>query len=46
MIIRHTLMRSSFIGGGTDYPVQHREHGGSVLSTTNDKSCSTRSRVR
>ena len=26
-------------GGGTDYPVWYREHGGSVLATTIDKSC-------
>jgi D-glycero-alpha-D-manno-heptose-7-phosphate kinase len=29
----------SFFGGGTDYPIWYREHGGSVLSTTIDKSC-------
>jgi D-glycero-alpha-D-manno-heptose-7-phosphate kinase len=29
----------SFFGGGTDYPVYYREHGGSVLSTTFDKYC-------
>jgi D-glycero-alpha-D-manno-heptose-7-phosphate kinase len=32
-------MRISFFGGGTDYPVWYREHGGSVLATTIDKSC-------
>jgi D-glycero-alpha-D-manno-heptose-7-phosphate kinase len=29
----------SFFGGGTDYPVYYREHGGSVLATTFDKYC-------
>lgn len=39
MIITRTPLRISFFGGGTDYPVWFREHGGSVLSTTIDKSC-------
>jgi D-glycero-alpha-D-manno-heptose-7-phosphate kinase len=39
MIISSTPLRISFFGGGTDYPVWYREHGGSVLSTTIDKSC-------
>jgi D-glycero-alpha-D-manno-heptose-7-phosphate kinase len=39
MIISRTPLRISFFGGGTDYPVWYREHGGSVLSTTIDKSC-------
>jgi D-glycero-alpha-D-manno-heptose-7-phosphate kinase len=39
MIITRTPMRISFFGGGTDYPVWYREHGGAVLSTTIDKSC-------
>lgn len=39
MIITRTPMRMSFFGGGTDYPVWFREHGGAVLSTTIDKSC-------
>jgi D-glycero-alpha-D-manno-heptose-7-phosphate kinase len=39
MIITSTPMRISFFGGGTDYPVWYRERGGSVLSTTIDKSC-------
>ncbi len=39
MIITRTPLRISFFGGGTDYPVWYREHGGSVLSTTIDKSC-------
>jgi D-glycero-alpha-D-manno-heptose-7-phosphate kinase len=32
-------MRISFFGGGTDYPVWCREHGGSVLSTAVNKFC-------
>jgi D-glycero-alpha-D-manno-heptose-7-phosphate kinase len=32
-------MRISFFGGGTDYPVWYREHGGAVLSTTINKNC-------
>jgi D-glycero-alpha-D-manno-heptose-7-phosphate kinase len=39
MIITRTPLRISFFGGGTDYPVWFREHGGSVLSTTIDKCC-------
>jgi D-glycero-alpha-D-manno-heptose-7-phosphate kinase len=39
MIITRTPMRISFFGGGTDYPIWYREHGGSVLATTIDKSC-------
>ena len=39
MIISRTPLRISFFGGGTDYPVWYHEHGGSVLSTTIDKSC-------
>ena len=39
MITTSTPMRISFFGGGTDYPVWYREHGGSVLSTTINKSC-------
>jgi len=39
MIITRTPLRISFFGGGTDYPVWYREHGGAVLSTTIDKSC-------
>jgi len=44
MIITRTPLRISFFGGGTDYPVWYREHGGSVLSTTIDKSCYITSR--
>lgn len=39
MIVTSTPLRISFFGGGTDYPVWYREYGGSVLSTTIDKSC-------
>jgi D-glycero-alpha-D-manno-heptose-7-phosphate kinase len=39
MVITRTPFRISFFGGGTDYPVWYREHGGAVLSTTIDKSC-------
>jgi D-glycero-alpha-D-manno-heptose-7-phosphate kinase len=39
MVITRTPLRMSFFGGGTDYPVWYREHGGSVISTTIDKSC-------
>ncbi len=37
MIITRTPLRISFLGGGTDYPVYYREHGGKVLSTTISK---------
>jgi D-glycero-alpha-D-manno-heptose-7-phosphate kinase len=39
MVITSTPLRISFFGGGTDYPVWFREHGGSVLSTTINKCC-------
>jgi len=39
MVITSTPLRVSFFGGGTDYPVWYLQHGGSVLSTTIDKSC-------
>jgi D-glycero-alpha-D-manno-heptose-7-phosphate kinase len=39
MIITSTPLRISFFGGGTDYPIWYRKHGGSVLSTTIDKRC-------
>jgi D-glycero-alpha-D-manno-heptose-7-phosphate kinase len=39
MVITSTPLRVSFFGGGTDYPVWYKEHGGAVLSTTIDKSC-------
>lgn len=37
MVIVQTPVRISFFGGGTDYPVWYREHGGAVLATTIDK---------
>lgn len=39
MLITRTPFRISFFGGGTDYPVWFREHGGAVLSTSIDKYC-------
>src|SRR4051812_41057110 len=39
MIVTSTPFRISFFGGGTDYPVWYREHGGAVLSTTINKKC-------
>jgi D-glycero-alpha-D-manno-heptose-7-phosphate kinase len=39
MIITRTPLRISFFGGGTDYPLWYREHGGSVLATTINKCC-------
>jgi D-glycero-alpha-D-manno-heptose-7-phosphate kinase len=37
MIISQTPFRISFFGGGTDFPLWYKEHGGSVLSTTINK---------
>jgi D-glycero-alpha-D-manno-heptose-7-phosphate kinase len=39
MIITKTPFRVSFFGGGTDYPLWFREHGGAVLATSIDKYC-------
>jgi D-glycero-alpha-D-manno-heptose-7-phosphate kinase len=39
MIITRTPLRVSFFGGGTDYPVWYKQHGGAVLSTAIDKYC-------
>ena len=39
MVISRTPYRISFFGGGTDYPVWYREHGGCVLAGTIDKYC-------
>src|SRR5262249_35271416 len=39
MIITRTPLRISFFGGGTDYPVWYRQHGGSVLATAINKCC-------
>jgi D-glycero-alpha-D-manno-heptose-7-phosphate kinase len=37
MIITQTPLRISFLGGGTDYPVHYRKHGGETLVTTIDR---------
>jgi D-glycero-alpha-D-manno-heptose-7-phosphate kinase len=39
MVITCTPLRISFFGGGTDYPIWYREHGGAVLATTINKCC-------
>jgi D-glycero-alpha-D-manno-heptose-7-phosphate kinase len=39
MVITRTPFRMSFFGGGTDFPMYYREHGGAVLSSTFDKYC-------
>jgi len=39
MVISRTPFRISFFGGGTDYPIWYRDHGGTVLATTIDKYC-------
>jgi D-glycero-alpha-D-manno-heptose-7-phosphate kinase len=39
MIISRTPFRISFLGGGTDYPLWYRQHGGSVLAASIDKYC-------
>lgn len=39
MIVSRTPFRISFFGGGTDYPLWYREHGGAVLATSIDKYC-------
>jgi D-glycero-alpha-D-manno-heptose-7-phosphate kinase len=39
MVISRTPYRISFFGGGTDYPVWWREHGGAVLGGTINKYC-------
>lgn len=39
MIITRTPFRISFFGGGSDYPVFYREHGGEVLNTTINQYC-------
>lgn len=36
-MICRTPLRISFFGGGTDYPIWYREHGGVVISTTINK---------
>jgi len=37
MIISKTPFRVSFFGGGTDYPIWFKEHGGAILGATIDK---------
>ncbi|MEP7305709.1 MAG: kinase [Acidobacteriota bacterium] len=39
MIISRTPFRVSLFGGGTDFPVWYREHGGLVVSATINKYC-------
>jgi len=39
MIVTATPYRVSFFGGGTDYPVWFKKHGGAVLSTTINRYC-------
>ena len=39
MIISRTPFRISFFGGGTDYPVWYKKHGGAVLATSIDRYC-------
>jgi D-glycero-alpha-D-manno-heptose-7-phosphate kinase len=39
VIVTRTPFRISFFGGGTDFPLWYREHGGAVLATTIDKFC-------
>lgn len=37
VIVSRTPLRISFVGGGTDLPDFHEQHGGAVVSTTIDK---------
>lgn len=37
MLISKTPLRISFFGGGTDYPVWYKKHGGAVLATSINK---------
>jgi len=39
MIISRTPFRISFFGGGTDYPVHYKKHGGAVLAASINKYC-------
>ena len=39
MVISRTPFRLSLFGGGTDYPVWFRDHGGAVLASTINKYC-------
>lgn len=37
MVICRTPLRISFFGGGTDYPIWYRKHGGAVISASINK---------
>jgi len=39
LIISRTPFRISFFGGGTDYPIHYKKHGGAVLATSINKYC-------
>ena len=39
MIISRTPFRISFFGGGTDYPIHYKKHGGTVLATSINRYC-------
>jgi len=39
MIITRTPFRISFFGGGTDYPIHYKQHGGAVLASSINKYC-------
>lgn len=39
MIVSRTPFRLSLFGGGSDYPVWYKDHGGAVLATSIDKYC-------
>ena len=39
MVITKTPYRVSFFGGGTDFPLWYRDHGGSVISTAINQYC-------
>ena len=39
MIISRTPFRISFFGGGTDYPIWYKKHGGAVLAASINKYC-------
>ena len=39
MIISRTPFRISFFGGGTDYPIWYKKHGGIVINVTINKYC-------
>jgi D-glycero-alpha-D-manno-heptose-7-phosphate kinase len=39
MIISRTPFRISLFGGGTDYPIHYKKHGGAVLASSINKYC-------